>query len=500
MDRRTALSRPAAEVEPKLGTGSHPAVDGGSPRVEADQLVGRYRLLFPIAAGGMAEVWAGKPDDGGFARPVAIKLVRPEFAVDAEYARMFIDEAVVASAIRHPNICETYELGREDKLLFMVLEWVAGDSLSGLLRGPELNPMPAEIAARICAEACAGLHAAHEAQDAEGNPLGVVHRDVSPPNILISVHGHVKVSDFGIAKAKNQLHSRTRTGEIKGKLAYIPPEQVRGLGVDRRADIYAMGCVLYVSTLGLRPFGGGASAVGNIVRGLYRKPTELRADFPEELERIIARALCVNREERYQTAEDMRNELEQWLLTRPQPTKHSDVARLVRERLSEERKRMIEVLANAGRTVPETLAQRFLTRNDNKSLTPTATSGIVLQPKGLAPKVAELIDTRAPIKPPSARRPTTEPAAPARREHAAPPVYSPDDPTLLRKELDQVEPIDTFEHLSNVEAEPLAVDPIELRPRRRAGLVLGGRRVPLPVVLLVALVVCAALWFTFSHR
>ena len=441
MDRSRALSRPAGEGEPKVATGSHPVVEAGSPRVQADQLVGRYRLLFPIAAGGMAEVWAGKPDGGGFARAVAIKLVRPEFAADAEYARMFIDEAVVASAIRHPNICETHELGREDKLLFMVLEWVAGDSLSGLLRGTELNPLPWEIAARVCAEACAGLHAAHEAHDPEGNSLNIVHRDVSPPNILISIHGHVKVSDFGIAKARNQLHARTRTGEIKGKLAYIPPEQVRGLGVDRRADVYAMGCVLYVSTLGLRPFGGGASAVGNIVRGLYRKPRELRADYPEELERIIGRALCANRDERYQTAEEMRYELEQWLLTRPEPTKHSDVARIVRERLSEERKKMIDVLFNAGRTVPEALAKRFLQHND-KNATPTATSGIVLQARGLGVKIGPVVSTRPPLKPATQRpRPPSSPAAnDLAARYAAfvpapdpPRLFNPDDPTLLRQ-------------------------------------------------------------------
>src|SRR5450432_1825000 len=159
MDPRGAQAQPAP-AEPPGGPDATPVPSPGA-RVQAEQLVGRYRLLFPIAAGGMAEVWAAKPDGGGFARPVAIKLVRPEFAVDAEYAKMFIDEAVVASAIRHPNICETHELGREDKLLFMVLEWVAGDSLSGLLRGSELNPLPLEIAARVCAEACAGLHAAH---------------------------------------------------------------------------------------------------------------------------------------------------------------------------------------------------------------------------------------------------------------------------------------------------------------------------------------------------
>ena len=507
MDRSSALPLPPAEAEPNRGrveTGSHPIVDEGSPRVQADQLVGRYRLLFPIAAGGMAEVWAAKPEDGGFARPVAMKLVRPEFAADAEYARMFIDEAVVASAIRHPNICETYELGREDKLLFMVLEWVAGDSLSGLLRGSELNPLPAEIAARICAEACAGLHAAHEAHDAQGNSLGVVHRDVSPPNILISIHGHVKVSDFGIAKARNQLHSRTRTGEIKGKLAYIPPEQVRGLGVDRRADVYAMGCVLYVSTLGLRPFGGGPSAVGNIVRGIYKKPSELQPGYPEELERIIARALCVNRDERYQTAEEMRYELEQWLLTRPQPTKHGDVARIVRERLSDDRKKMIDVLFSAGRTVPEALAQRFLQRND-KSMTPTATSGIVLQPKGLSPKVAEMINARAPLKSstPSPRGSgDSESSSPRSALMSGPDaqrVYSPDDPTLLRQPDEEAEQVSAVHEVPAGPARVYAEPSLDLAVVPMAGVALPGLRKKLLPVLLMAMIVLG-LWLTFRHH
>jgi serine/threonine protein kinase len=477
--------------------GSHPVVEPGSPRVQADQLVGRYRLLFPIAAGGMAEVWAAKPDGGGFARAVAIKLVRPEFAVDAEYARMFIDEAVVASAIRHPNICETHELGREDKLLFMVLEWVAGDSLSGLLRGSELNPLPLEIAARVCAEACAGLHAAHEARDPDGNLLGIVHRDVSPPNILISVHGHVKVSDFGIAKAKNQLHARTRTGEIKGKLAYIPPEQVLGQGVDRRADVYAMGCVLYVSTLGLRPFGGGASAVGNIVRGTYRKPRDLRADYPEELERIVARALCTNRDERYQTAEEMRYELEQWLLTRPQPTQHGDVARLVRERLSDERKKMIDVLFNAGRTVPEALAKRFLAHND-KNATPTATSGIVLQPRGLGPRKAEAITVRPPRRHELQRPPSVGPAAPLAPEQRVPRRYSEDDETLLRQPADEgrsdpgaAAPRPVLP-AALVPSNPQPSDTTEIELRRM-------RPKLLPLIVVIALLLCALAWFAVTH-
>jgi len=340
-------------------------------------------LLFPIAAGGMAEVWAAKPEGTGISRAVALKLVRPEFAVEAEYARMFVDEAVIASTVRHPNICETYELGKDENLLFMVMEWVAGDTLSGLMRGSALTPLPHEVAVRICAEACAGLHAAHEAKDETGNNLGIVHRDISPPNILVSVNGHVKVSDFGIAKAANQLHARTRTGEIKGKLAYIPPEQVLGHGIDRRVDIYAMGCVLYVTTLGRRPFGSGGEALGKIVRGSYRKPRELDPEYSEELERIVMRALASDREQRYQTAEEMRFELEQWLLTRPRVTQHADVARLVRERISDDRRKMIDALTNVSRAIPDALANRFISPAD-KSATPTATSGIVMQPAALA--------------------------------------------------------------------------------------------------------------------
>ncbi|HET7540224.1 MAG TPA: serine/threonine-protein kinase [Polyangiaceae bacterium] len=402
MDRRGVRTEQAVAGGPGAGT-----APDDSARVQTGQLIGRYRLLFPIAAGGMAEVWAAKPEGTGISRAVALKLVRPEFAAEAEYARMFIDEAVIASTIRHPNICETYELGRDANLLFMVMEWVAGDTLSGLMRGAALTALPLEIAARICAEACAGLHAAHEAKDGDGNSLGIVHRDISPPNILVSMNGHVKVSDFGIAKAANQLHARTRTGEIKGKLAYIPPEQVLGHGVDRRVDVYAMGCVLYVTTLGRRPFGSGGEALGKIVRGSYRKPRELEPDYPEELERIVMRALASDREQRYQTAEEMRFELEQWLLTRPHLTQHSDVARLVRERISEDRKKMIDALMNVSRAVPDALANRFISPAD-KTATPTATSGIVVQPAALARLQSQASLPGSSLTPTPANRPSED--------------------------------------------------------------------------------------------
>lgn len=381
-------------------------VDDSSPNTLVGKMVGRFRLLYPIAAGGMAQVWAAKPEGGGLSRTVAVKLVRPEYAADEEYARMFIDEAMVASSVHHPNVCEIYELGRDGDLLFMVLEWIAGDSLSGLMqRGTDLSPLGPEMAARITADACAGIHAAHEAVGPDGQPLGIVHRDVSPPNLLLSLHGHVKVSDFGIAKARHQLHSRTRTGELKGKFAYIPPEQILGRNVDRRADVYAMGCVLYVASLGLRPFGSGASALGKIVQGKYTLPRALVPDYPEELEAIIVKALATKPADRFQSAEEMRMALEQWLLTRSQPVVHADIARMVRERMNPSRRRLVEAVLSSSRALPESLAYSLLAIQPDKTHTPTATSGLVVQPPGL--KKSSLAQT---VKPPKPKR--TRPADP----------------------------------------------------------------------------------------
>ncbi|MFO7178896.1 MAG: serine/threonine-protein kinase [Pseudomonadota bacterium] len=415
---------PVQREEPSASRLRASDVAEDAPRAIAGKRVGRYSLLFPIASGGMAQVWAAKPEGGGLARTVAIKLVRPEYASDEEYARMFIDEAMVASSIHHPNVCEIHELGRDGDLLFMVLEWVAGDSLSGLVqRGSELRPLPDAIAARIVADACAGLHAAHEAIGPDGQPLGIVHRDVSPPNILVSVHGHVKVSDFGIAKARHQLHSRTRTGEIKGKFAYIPPEQILGRGVDRRADIYAMGCVLYVATLGLRPFGSGAGALGKIVRGKFRLPRELREDYPEGLEAIIVKALATDPTKRYQTADEMRLALEQWLVTSGHVVVHGDVSRVVRERMTPERRKLVEAILSSSRAVPEALAQQLLTlATQEKTDTPTATSGLVMQPPGFREKIrsmARASDSDSTQLDPAA---AAAPVAPAPRAFAAAPT------------------------------------------------------------------------------
>lgn len=364
-------------------------------------LVGRYRLLTMLGVGGMAQVWAASPESGGgLARTVALKVVRPELAEDVEYSRLFIDEATIAASIHHPNVCETYELGRHEKTLFMAMEWVAGESLAGLLRMKrQLVPLELQHAAKIVADACAGLHAAHEAVDSDGQHLGVIHRDVSPPNVLVSVHGQVKVSDFGVAKARYQLHERTRTGEVKGKFGYLAPEQITGKKSDRRVDIYALGCVLYVASLGLRPFGSGPEAMSKILMSKYKRPSELNPDFPPDLEAIIIKALSPDQEQRYATAEEMRNELERWLLNGGFAVTASELGRVVKERMSKQASKGIQQLLSINRVAPNaafqmlmhteertatpTAGSKGMHSSDEHTATPTAGSGLVVQPPGL---------------------------------------------------------------------------------------------------------------------
>lgn len=331
--------------------------------IVAGGMLGRYQLTAPLAIGGMGQVWIARASGGGLARVVALKVIRSDMSQDENYARMFIDEATLAASVRHPNVAEIFELGKHEGRLFMAMEWVDGDSLAGLIRydsNDPIQPLEARIAARIVADACAGLHAAHESVGPDGELLGVVHRDISPPNILISAHGQAKVTDFGIAKARYQMHERTKTGEIKGKLAYIAPEQFENDALDRRADVYAMGCVLYVATTGVRPFGNGASALSNILNNEYQAPRELQPDYPEELERIVVKALALEREERFASAEEMQLALEQWLVTCGKATTAADVAKVVKERMSPELRARNESFISQSRTLPRALASHLV--------------------------------------------------------------------------------------------------------------------------------------------
>src|SRR3954447_2803248 len=247
--------------------------------------LGRYELLVPIARGGMARVWAARLDgQRGFQKLVALKTIPPHLAEEAEFERMFLDEARIASGVHHPNVCEIYELGDENRTLYLAMEWVSGDSLARVLRasGKTMAVEP-RVVARVIADACAGLHAAHELTDEDGRALGVVHRDLSPHNILLTADGTAKVADFGVAKALGQLHEATSAGQLKGKIAYMAPEQVTGNQIDRRSDVFSLGCVLYEATTGQRPFRGDGDhqVMHAVLKGEYPAPSSFIRNYPQ---------------------------------------------------------------------------------------------------------------------------------------------------------------------------------------------------------------------------
>ena len=314
--------------------------------------LGRYELLLPIAKGGMARVWAARQHgQRGFTKLVAIKTILPHLAREGEFERMFLDEARIASLVHHPNVCEIYELGDDGGVLYLAMEWVSGDSLMHVLRGAgRVEAIDLRIAARIIADAAGGLHAAHELTDDDNNPMNVVHRDVSPHNILISSDGHIKVADFGVAKALGQMHSATIAGQIKGKIAYMAPEQITSTKFDRRADVFALGCILYEVTTGLQPFLGDSDpqVMHAIMKGDFVTPGKLMVGYPHDLERIIQKALSQDPKDRFATAEQMKLELEQWLSASGPFVTTTAVGALVKQRLGPLLERRREKIKDAS--------------------------------------------------------------------------------------------------------------------------------------------------------
>ncbi|WP_437840443.1 protein kinase domain-containing protein [Sorangium sp. So ce1153] len=276
----------------------------------------RYTLHGVIASGGMASVHFGRLVGAhGFARTVAIKRLHPQFARDPEFSSMLLDEARIAVRIRHPNVVTTLDSIQADGELFVVMEYIAGESLSSLLRetGRRGVRVPQPVVASILAGALAGLHAAHEATAEDGAPLQIVHRDVSPQNILVGDDGIARVLDFGIARAavRSQV---SRVGQLKGKLSYMAPEQLRGAPVDRRADIYAAAVVLWEVLTGRRLFTGECDAeiFGRILEGVIQPPSAF-GDVPPALDAVVLRGLEKDPDRRYATALEMAAALEEAL-------------------------------------------------------------------------------------------------------------------------------------------------------------------------------------------
>ena len=313
----------------------------------------RYELLCPLAKGGMAEVWAGRQyGKHGFQRLVAIKTILSAHAADQRARRMFLEEGRLAASIRHPNVAAIHDLGDERDLLFLVLEYVEGDSLSQLERAArdKGKRIPLGVALRIVSDACQALHAAHELRGPDGSVTTVVQRDVSPQNVLLSVDGAVKVIDFGIAKILNQVRQETSAGLVKGKLQYMAPEQALGREIDRRADIWGAGATLYHLLAGRPPFTGANELETLHILTSGRAP-EPPAGVPEEVRAIVMRALEYEPEDRFATAEEMHHALERAIHRLCGVVTSADVAKVVNEYLCERierRRNMVQKAVTAA--------------------------------------------------------------------------------------------------------------------------------------------------------
>jgi eukaryotic-like serine/threonine-protein kinase len=281
--------------------------------------VGRYVLHHEIASGGMARVYFGRMiGPSGFGRTIAVKRMHPQYASDPEFAEMFLDEAKLAARVQHPNVTATIDVVSTDEgELLQVMEYVPGEALSRLVKKTLLDEnrderIPIDVVSAIMCDALHGLHAAHEATDESGEPIGLVHRDVSPQNLLVGSDGHTRVLDFGVAKAAGRLHS-TKDGRVKGKIAYMSPEQLRGEPLDRRADIYSAGIVLWELLTGQRLFMGdneGETAV-NAMQRAVDPPSKHAQKISAELDAIVLRALARDRTKRFGTARQMAIALEE---------------------------------------------------------------------------------------------------------------------------------------------------------------------------------------------
>ena len=322
--------------------------DGGA---QAGQVLGRYELLLPIAAGGMAMVWAARMrGTRGFQKIVAVKTMLPKLSEDTQFEQMFLDEASLASQIRHPNAVEILDLGEQGGILYLVMEWIEGVPLNQLMKAAKRQGgVPFKVAVRVAMQTCAGLHAAHELKDETGKLVGLVHRDVSPQNILVTFDGVTKVVDFGVAKATAAGDGATQAGQIKGKVGYMAPEQVRGESIDRRVDVFALGIVLYALTTGKHPFRreSEAATMYNICAPqAVMAPTKVVPNFPVELERIILKALEKDRDKRFDSANDMLKALDK-LPEELRATTDHDVGVFVQGLLGPRREERRRALAEA---------------------------------------------------------------------------------------------------------------------------------------------------------
>jgi serine/threonine-protein kinase len=292
-------------------------------------MLGRYEIVRPVAAGGMGAVWLGRiRGSHGFEQLVAIKTILPEYAREEGFRELFLEEARLVARIRHPNVAQVIDLGEEGETLYCVMEWVDGRSLDGLVGALRARgtTVPLPIALRIVSDACLGAHAAHELCGDGAVLLGVVHRDISPQNIMVAESGTTKLVDFGIARARAGLEQESQERIVRGKIAYMAPEQAEGKVVDRRADVWSLGGVLFSLVTG----GPVVSTRGEMVSLIVSKRVPaLREDLPRRAREAIVEALVVDPGQRAASALDLHRALEGALADLGPPTTSADVARFL---------------------------------------------------------------------------------------------------------------------------------------------------------------------------
>ncbi|MBX3250563.1 MAG: serine/threonine protein kinase, partial [Myxococcales bacterium] len=301
---------------------------------------GKYLLLERVNVGGMAEVFKAKAFGvEGFERLVAVKRILPSIAEDQEFITMFIDEAKIAVQLTHANVAQIFDLGRVSDSYFIAMEFVRGKDLRAIFdrvrkRG-ETVPVP--MACYVIMKICEGLDYAHNKKDSAGRDLHLVHRDVSPQNILLSYDGEIKLIDFGIAKAANKA-GKTQAGILKGKFGYMSPEQVRGLPLDRRSDVFSVGIVLYELLTGERLFVGESdfSTLEKVRNVEIMPPSTYNRKIPEELEQIVLKALAKDVDDRYQTAMDLHDDLQSFMYTSGNFFARKDLASYMKKAFSDE--------------------------------------------------------------------------------------------------------------------------------------------------------------------
>ncbi len=318
--------------------------------------VGRYLLFGEIAAGGMATVHLGKlTGPAGFARTVAVKRLHAQYARDPDFVAMFLDEARLAARIVHPNVVPTIDIVESGGEIYLVMEYVQGASLARLLRAASASRVPPDpwLLATVLAGMLHGLHAAHEARDEQGAPLEIVHRDVSPQNVLVGVDGVARVLDFGVAKAVGRLQT-TREGQVKGKFGYMAPEQIAGRAVTRRADVYAAAVVAWEAFAGQRLFQADneAAVLHAVLHEHVRPPSELAPELPRELDAVVLRGLSREPAERFATAREMALELERLGGIAPASEVGAWVDSLVHAELAERQARVAEIESASSPELP----------------------------------------------------------------------------------------------------------------------------------------------------